>query len=85
MHACCVRTSQGAVYSWGCGKNGQLGLGDDMNRVNPTLVEDESLADAHIVKVCLPGSLWHALLASSVAEANSVLMRCRWSQAQGTV
>ena len=53
----CVRTT-GALYSWGCGRSGQLGLGDDIGRCEPTLIEDESLADAHVVKVSdfgLPG------------------------------
>ncbi len=52
----CMLCAQGAVYSWGCGRDGQLGLGDDTGRDKPNLVEDESLAAAHIVKVRVSGS-----------------------------
>ncbi|XP_059623288.1 PH, RCC1 and FYVE domains-containing protein 1 [Cornus florida] len=34
-----VYTSRGRVYSWGKGGNGQLGLGDNVDRDSPTLVE----------------------------------------------
>jgi len=32
-------TEDGQVYAWGLNQKGQLGLGDNMNRKNPTLVE----------------------------------------------
>lgn len=39
-HHICVLTSAGRVLTWGCGEQGQLGLGDKENKSFPWLVKD---------------------------------------------
>lgn len=69
-HAACVATD-GTVLTWGCGKSGKLGLGDENDRISPTKVDwsraarkDQPLhaakcscGEAHTVVVTLEGSL----------------------------
>ena len=40
----------GAVYAWGLNKEGQLGVGNDVGRDMPTLLEAHVLAGVHVVK-----------------------------------
>jgi len=42
-------THDGALYAWGCGSNGQLGLGDNQYRSSPTRVT--ALEGIRIVQV----------------------------------
>ena len=48
FHSACVEDT-GAVYSWGAGQSGRLGIGDEANVMTPTLVEE--LQDAGIQTV----------------------------------
>ncbi|KAM7268628.1 hypothetical protein ACFE04_010794 [Oxalis oulophora] len=50
-----VLTSSGAVYTWGKGVNGQLGLGDSQDRNLPTFVE--ALADRRIESIACGSNL----------------------------
>jgi len=60
--------AEGRVWTWGCGKQGQLGHSDEGNRLVPTLLAVESLGGAaavlvaagyvHTVAVTLEGELW---------------------------
>ena len=61
-------TEEGSLFTWGYGAYGQLGLGDDKNKLIPTCVPNESFngARVHMVScstyrslaVTEPGSLW---------------------------
>ncbi|KAJ1272397.1 hypothetical protein BS78_06G199000 [Paspalum vaginatum] len=44
-----VLTTDGKVFTWGNGKEGQLGLGDYLNRTSPTLVE--ALEGRHVESI----------------------------------
>lgn len=44
-HHCCAVSSQGAIYMWGRGDSGQLGLGDDFSRSIPTLLPDHRVVN----------------------------------------
>ena len=43
-------TNTGALWTWGCGRNGRLGLGDIANRLAPTLVgAGEAFGESHVL------------------------------------
>lgn len=46
-----VCSSSGDVYAWGANTWGQLGLGDDVSRTSPVLVEDCALESCIVVQV----------------------------------
>jgi len=62
-------TIEGALWVWGCGDAGQLGLGDEDNRLAPTLVGAETAfgglqvltvacGNVHTLAVTKDGALW---------------------------
>lgn len=64
-HAVAV-TADGRAYTWGQGKFGQLGLGDGLNRLSPTLVD---LPGARIVHAA--AGEWHTLFVDAEGRAYS--------------
>lgn len=70
----------GAVYAWGWNRDGQLGVGDDRDRAEPTLVEADSLA-ADIIKVLQCGQLLHTHPSCELEDAPNTYTfssgRCR--------
>jgi len=56
-HALAI-SEDGKVYAWGFNKNGQLGVGDNVNRRNPTLVE--SMEEQNVVQVAV--GRFHSLM-----------------------
>lgn len=60
-------TLHGALFTWGRGRSGQLGLGDFQNVSTPTLVK--ALAGMHVAQVSCGGD--HTLAASASGDAYS--------------
>ena len=68
MHTVAV-TIEGEMWVWGCGNHGQLGLGDEANRLAPTLVGAQAVfggspvltvacGKCHSLVVTKDGVLW---------------------------
>lgn len=41
-------TVEGRLFVWGCGDNGQLGLGESCNRLSPTVLNDEAFGGSRV-------------------------------------
>ena len=57
-------TAQGKVYTWGCGKLGRLGHGDEADQINPKEVED--LGKLQVTAICCGAA--HSVIAASDAR-----------------
>lgn len=68
-----VLTSNAEIYTWGKGKNGQLGLGDYKNRDRPTLVE--SLKDREVKNVVC-GSNFTAVICLHIGGSSADTSLC---------
>ncbi|KAL6993291.1 hypothetical protein U1Q18_011406 [Sarracenia purpurea var. burkii] len=69
-----VLTSSGSVYTWGKGTNGQLGLGDTVDRNSPTLVE--ALRDRRVESITCGSSFTAAIcLHKSVSSTDQSACR----------
>jgi alpha-tubulin suppressor-like RCC1 family protein len=62
-HTACV-TKGGAVYCWGAGYCGQLGLGDENDKLAPALVDTGGIWDTSVTQICC-GSYHTTCLADS--------------------
>lgn len=66
-------TPTSGIYTWGCGTNGRLGLGDFQDRESPTLVE--ALKDRTAVRVTCGGA-FTAVICQHKPEADSDTSAC---------
>lgn len=45
----------GLLFGWGMGTAGQLGIGEDDDRLEPTLIKSKQLENRHVFKVTSGG------------------------------
>lgn len=71
LHSAAV-TSDGALWTWGAGLQGRLGLGDDARRLEPTRLPQAAFGELKVVMVAC-GS-WHTL----VMTVDGGVWSCGW-------
>ena len=79
LHSVAV-TAKGALFAWGEGEYGQLGVGDKHNRLTPTRLGEEDAFDGSRPDSRVRMAAWGSLHTLAVTEAGSI-----WSWGHGGV